>query len=157
MYVSAYFLELLDGSERWLEAEFPEALGGLYERNAGLFRELYADLRRFYRGSSLSLEEALDDLWTQLLERQIKATPNITMATTSVSDDFLECGVKQAELMKLFGEAPRDLKAPLVRTFITARAFTQALTSAGEVVRKVSQVTLVQWSSLVLQVYFLWG
>ncbi|XP_041912698.1 glypican-1 [Alosa sapidissima] len=137
-----YFLELLDGSERWLESEFPEAVGGLYERNAGLFRDLYGDLRRFYRGTPLSLDEALDDLWTRLLERRIKATPNITMATDGLTDDFLECGVKQAEALQLYGEAPRQMKTALVPTLITARAFTQALTSAGEVVRKVSQVPL---------------
>ncbi|KAL2089320.1 hypothetical protein ACEWY4_014008 [Coilia grayii] len=140
-----YFLELLDGSERWMEAEFVSAVGGAYERNAGVLREFYTELRRFYRGSPLSLEEVLERLWSSLLERQLKATANVTVATTTPttsSDDFLDCSLKEAELMQLQGHAPHNLHAPLLRTLLSARAFAQALTTAGEVVRKVSQVPL---------------
>ncbi|XP_063056840.1 glypican-1 [Engraulis encrasicolus] len=138
-----YFLELLDGSERWLESEF-SSLGALYERNAGVFREFYAELRRFYRGSPVSLTEALERLWNALTERQLKAAPpgdneNITAAT---SEDFLDCSLKEAEISQLLGPSPHSLQTPLVRTLLSARAFAQGLTTAGEVIRKVSQVPL---------------
>lgn len=132
-----YFLELLDRSERWLEENFVKALGSLYTPNAGVFRDLYADLRRYYRGTPLNLEEALDEFWMRLLERLLKVSdPSL------VSDDFLDCASKQTEALRPFGEAPRELKARLVRVLVAARAFVQGLNIAGEVVRKVSQVPL---------------
>ncbi|XP_028824964.1 glypican-1 [Denticeps clupeoides] len=137
--VDTYFLELLDGSERWLEESFQTALGGLYGPNAGVFRDLYADLRRYYRGASLNLEEALDEFWARLLERLLKAS---APATAPFTDDFLECAAKQTETLQPFGQAPGELKTKVARTFIAARAFVQGLTVAGEVVRKVSQVPL---------------
>lgn len=131
----AYFLELLDKSESWLEESFAKALGPLYAPNAGVFRDLYADLRRYYRGMSLNLEEALDEFWMRLLERLLKASdPSL------VSDDFLECASKQTETLRPFGDAPRELRVRLVRVLVAARAFVQGLNVAGEVVRKVSQV-----------------
>lgn len=135
-----YFLELLNGSERWLEEEFVKALGTLYGPNAVVFRDLYSDLRRYYRGAALNLEEALDEFWARLLERMLKASD--PAAASQISDDFLECASKQTETLRLFGEAPRELKARLVRVFVAARAFVQGLNMAGDVVRKVSQVPL---------------
>lgn len=118
-----------------MEESFVKALGSLYTPNAGVFRDLYADLRRYYRGTSLNLEEALDEFWMRLLERLLKASnPSL------VSDDFLECASKQTETLRPFGDAPRELRVRLVRVLIAARAFVQGLNVAGEVVRKVSQV-----------------
>lgn len=112
-----------------------KTLGSLYSPNAGVFRDLYADLRRYYRGTSLNLEEALDEFWMRLLERLLKAhDPSL------VSDDFLECASKQTETLRPFGDAPRELRVRLVRVLVAARAFVQGLNVAGEVVRKVSQV-----------------
>ncbi|XP_026861305.2 glypican-1 [Electrophorus electricus] len=136
-----YFLELLNGSERWLEEAFVKALGTLYGPNAGILRELYAELRRYYRGAALNLDEALDEFWTRLLERLLKASEP-AVAASLVSDEFLECASKQTETLRPFGDAPRDLKSRLARVFVAARAFVQGLNVAGEVVRKVSQVPL---------------
>ncbi|KAI2650465.1 Glypican-1 [Labeo rohita] len=136
-----YFLELLNGSERWLEEAFVAALGDLYRPNAGVFRELYGELRRYYSGASLNLEEVLDEFWMRLLERLLKASDPETASL--LSDDFLECASKQTETLRPFGDAPRELKTKLVRAFIAARAFIQGLNVAGEIVRKVSQVGAV--------------
>ncbi|KAI4872919.1 hypothetical protein NFI96_005301 [Prochilodus magdalenae] len=135
-----YFLELLNSSERWLEEAFVKALGTLYGPSAGVFRDLYSDLRRYYRGAALNLEEVLDEFWTRLLERLLKTSD--PAAASLISDDFLECASKQTEALRPFGEAPRELKGRLVRVFIAARAFVQGLNVAGDVVRKVSQVPL---------------
>lgn len=116
------------------------ALGDLYRPNAGMFRDLYADLRRYYSGASLNLEEILDEFWMRLLERLLKASDPETASL--LSDDFLECASKQTETLRPFGDAPRELKIKLVRAFIAARAFVQGLNVAGDIVRKVSQV---QW------------
>ncbi len=116
------------------------ALGDLYRPNAGVFRDLYADLSRYYSGASLNLEEILDEFWMRLLERLLKVSDPETASL--LSDDFLECASKQTETLRPFGDAPRELKIKLVGAFIAARAFVQGLNVAGEIVRKVSQV---QW------------
>ncbi|KAA0712120.1 Glypican-1 Secreted glypican-1 [Triplophysa tibetana] len=135
-----YFLELLNDSERWLEEAFLAALGDLYRPNAGVFRDLYGDLRRYYSNVPLNLEEVLDEFWMKLLERLLKASDPETASL--LSDDFLECASKQTETLHPFGDAPRELKAKLVRAFVGARAFVRGLNAAGEIVRKVSQVPL---------------
>lgn len=139
--LSAYFLELLNDSERWLEEAFLAALGDLYRPNAGVFRDLYSDLRRYYSNAPLNLEEVLDEFWMRLLERLLKASDPETASL--LSDDFLECASKQTETLHPFGDAPRELKAKLVRAFVGARAFVRGLNAAGEIVRKVSQVLRV--------------
>ncbi|XP_059399797.1 glypican-1-like [Carassius carassius] len=137
---NTYFLELLNGSKRWLEEAFVASLGDLYRPNAGLFHDLYTDLHRYYGGTSLNLEEVLDDFWMKLLERLLKASDPET--TTLLSDDFLECASKQTETLRPFGDAPLELKTKLVQAFISVRAFVQGLTVAGEIVQKASQVPL---------------
>lgn len=58
----------------------------------------------------------------------------------SLSEDYLDCVAKQQETLRPFGDVPRDMKAKLIRAFVTARSFVQGLIVSGEVVRKVSQV-----------------
>ncbi|XP_036377387.1 glypican-1 [Megalops cyprinoides] len=133
-----YFLELLNGSERSLQESFLATYGTLYSQNAHIFRDLYGELRRYYRGSSVNLEEALNEFWTRLLERLFKAyNPQY-----AIGDEYLECVAKQTETLRPFGDVPRDLKLKATRAFIAARSFVQGLTVGGEVVRKVSQVPL---------------
>lgn len=76
---SAYFTELHSRSERSLQ-EALSPLGPLYSQNTRLYGDLYADLRQYYRGSALNLDETLSEFWSRLLERTFK-----TFATTDVS------------------------------------------------------------------------
>lgn len=59
-----------------------------------------------------------------------------------MSEDYLECVAKQQETLRPFGDVPRDMKAKVIRAFVTARSFVQGLIVSGEVVRKVSQVSV---------------
>ncbi|XP_030631389.1 glypican-1b [Chanos chanos] len=133
-----YVLELLNRSETTLQDSFQKTFGLLYLQNARVFQELYTELRRYYRGSNVNLEEALNDFWARLLERLFKASnPEYTFG-----DDYLECVAKQSETLRPFGEMPRDFKAKVTLTFMAARSFVQGLVISGEAVRKVSQVPL---------------
>ncbi|KAF3690637.1 Glypican-1 Secreted glypican-1 Precursor [Channa argus] len=133
-----YFTELHGRSERSLQKVL-SPLGTLYSQNTRLYGDLYADLRQYYRGSALNLDETLSDFWSRLLELTFKSS-----APTDVilSEDYLECVAKQQETLRPFGDIPRDMKAKVTRAFVTARSFVQALIISGEVVRKVSQVPL---------------
>ncbi|KAG7513369.1 glypican-1-like [Solea senegalensis] len=133
-----YFTELHSNSERSLQ-EVLSPLGPLYSQNTRLFLDLYTDLRQYYRGSTINLDETLSEFWSRLLERSFKssAPPEV-----SLSEDYLECVAKQQETLRPFGDIPRDMKVKVIRAFVTARSFVQGLIVSGEVVRKVSQVNL---------------
>lgn len=55
-------------------------------------------------------------------------------------EDYLECVSKQIDILRPFGEIPRQVKNMVTHTFVAARSFVQGLVVSGEVVRKVSQV-----------------
>uniref|UniRef100_A0A3Q2Z832 Glypican-1 n=1 Tax=Hippocampus comes TaxID=109280 RepID=A0A3Q2Z832_HIPCM len=135
-----YFLELLNSSAATLEETFMSTWRSFYSQNSLVFNELYTDLRHYYRGSSLNLEEALNEFWARLLERLFFHANK----QYSIGDDYLECVSKQLETLHPFGEVPRDLKMKVTRTFVAARSFVQGLVVSGEVVRRVSQVPLSQ-------------
>lgn len=67
----AYFTELHSHSERSLQDAL-SPLGPLYSQNSRLFGGLYTDLRQYYRGSALNLDETLSEFWSHLLERTFK-------------------------------------------------------------------------------------
>lgn len=88
-----YFTELHARSERSLQ-EVLSPLGPLYSQNSRLYGDLYTDLRQYYRGSALNLDETLSEFWSRLLERTFKAS-----ASTDVSKDkvcfFRRCKIKK--------------------------------------------------------------
>ncbi|KAM4629538.1 glypican-1 isoform 2-T2 [Polymixia lowei] len=135
-----YFTDLHSRSEHSLQ-EALSPLGPLYTQNIRLYGDLYGDLRRYYRGSALNLDETLSEFWSRLLERAFKSS---APAEASLSEDYLECVAKQQETLRPFGDVPRDLKVKMTRAFVMARSFVQGFTVGGEVVRKVSQVPLSQ-------------
>ncbi|KAG8508268.1 Glypican-1, partial [Galemys pyrenaicus] len=135
---AGHFQHLLNGSERALQEAFPAAFGELYAQSARALRDLYADLRLYYRGANLHLEETLAEFWARLLERLFPPLhPQLLLP-----DDYLDCLGKQAEALRPFGEAPRELRLRATRALVAARAFVQGLGVAGDVVRKVAQVPL---------------
>ncbi|XP_026062926.1 glypican-1b [Carassius auratus] len=133
-----YFLELLNRSEASLQTSFQTGFGPFFSQIKKVFQDLYSDLRRYYRGSSVNLEEELNEFWARLLERLFKAlNPQYI-----IGEEYLECVAKQSETLKPFGDTPRELKTKITRTVIAARTFAQGLVISGEAVRKVSQVSL---------------
>ena len=119
-----------------LQEAFPGAFGELYTQNAKAFRDLYAELRLYYGGANLHLQETLAEFWARLLERLFRQLhPQLLLP-----DDYLDCLGKQAEPLRPFGEAPRELRLRATRAFVAARTFVQGLGVAGDVVRKVAKV-----------------
>lgn len=135
-----YFLELLNRSAISLQETFISTWGPLYTQNAQVFSDLYTDLRHYYRGSNINLEEVLNEFWAKLLEKLFYQANKQYF----IGEDYLECVSKQIETLRPFGETPHLLKISVTRTFVGARSFVQGLIISGEVVRKVSQVPLSQ-------------
>ncbi|XP_026146886.1 glypican-1-like [Carassius auratus] len=134
----AYFLELFNRSEASLQTSIQTGFGPLFSQNAKVFQDLYSDLRGYYRGSNVNLEEVLNEFWARLLERLFKAL-NVQYI---IGEEYLECVAKQSETLKPFGDTPRELKTKITRTVIAARTFAQSLGVSGEAVRRVSQVNM---------------
>lgn len=133
-----YFLELLNRSAIGLHETFTQTWGLLYLQTSQVFSDLYTDLRHYYRGSNVNLEEVLNEFWARLLEKLFYQANK----QYSIGEDYLECVSKQIETLRPFGDTPRAMKLMVTRTFVAARSFVQGLKVSGDVVRKVSQVKL---------------
>lgn len=68
-FFSGYILELLNRSAISLQETFTQTWGSLYSQNSQVFSDLYTDLRHYYRGSNVNLEEVLNEFWARLLEK----------------------------------------------------------------------------------------
>uniref|UniRef100_A0A3P8WBY7 Glypican-1 n=1 Tax=Cynoglossus semilaevis TaxID=244447 RepID=A0A3P8WBY7_CYNSE len=133
----SYFMELPELS---LQETFPTVWGLLYHQTSHIFSDLYIDLRQYYRGANVNLEEVLNDFWARLLEKLF----HLTNQQYVIGEDYLECVSKKIETLRPFGDTPHAMKMLVTRTFVAARSFVQGLLVSGEVVRKLSQVQLNQ-------------
>nr|XP_054587805.1 glypican-6 isoform X2 [Nothobranchius furzeri] len=133
-----FFLELLDNSEKSLNSMFTKTYGKLYMQNSEMFQDLFTELKRYYTGGNVNLEEMLNDFWLRLLERMFQ----LLNSQYHFTDDYLECITKYADQLKPFGDVPRKLKAQVTRAFIAARTFVQGLMVGREVANRVAKVNV---------------
>lgn len=132
-----FFLELLDNSEKSLNRMFTKTYGKLYMQNSEVFQDLFTELKRYYTGGNVNLEEMLNDFWSKLLERMFQ----LLNSQYHFTDDYLECVTKYGDQLKPFGDVPRKLKAQVTRAFIAARTFVQGLMVGREVANRVAKVS----------------
>ncbi len=133
---SEFFLELLENTERSLNEMFVRTYGKPYMQNSEVFENLFAELKRYYTGGNVNLEEMLNDFWSRLLERMF----TLLNSQYVITEDYLECISKYTDQLKPFGDVPRKLKAQVTRAFIAARTFVQGLSVGREVAQRVSKV-----------------
>lgn len=132
-----FFLELLENTERSLNEMFVKTYGKPYMQNSEVFENLFAELKRYYTGGNVNLEEMLNDFWSRLLERMF----TLLNSQYVITEDYLECISKYTDELKPFGDVPRKLKAQVTRAFIAARTFVQGLSVGREVAQRVSKVS----------------
>ncbi|XP_057688529.1 glypican-6a isoform X2 [Corythoichthys intestinalis] len=133
-----FFLELLDNSERSLNSMFSRTFGKLYMKNSEVFQDLFTELKRYYTGGNVNLEEMLNDFWSRLLEQMFQ----LLNSQYHFTDDYLECISKYSDQLKPFGDVPRKLKAQVTRALIAARTFVQGLMVGREVANRVAKVNV---------------
>ncbi|TRZ07261.1 hypothetical protein HGM15179_019846 [Zosterops borbonicus] len=134
-----FFKELLENAEKSLNDMFVRTYGRLYMQNSELFKDLFVELKRYYVGGNVNLEEMLNEFWARLLERMFR----LVNPQYHFTDEYLECVSKYTEQLKPFGDVPRKLKLQVTRAFVAARTFAQGLAVARDVVSKVSAVSSV--------------
>ncbi|TKC45793.1 hypothetical protein EI555_012235 [Monodon monoceros] len=115
---------------------FVRTYGMLYMQNSEVFQDLFTELKRYYTGGNVNLEEMLNDFWARLLERMFQ----LINPQYHFSEDYLECVSKYTDQLKPFGDVPRKLKIQVTRAFIAARTFVQGLTVGREVANRVSKL-----------------
>ncbi|TNN67065.1 Glypican-6 [Liparis tanakae] len=116
---------------------FVRTYGKPYMQNSEVFENLFAELKRYYTGGNVNLEEMLNDFWSRLLERMF----TLLNSQYVITEDYLECISKYTDQLKPFGDVPRKLKAQVTRAFIAARTFVQGLSVGREVAQRVSKVS----------------
>uniref|UniRef100_A0AAV2LQ54 Uncharacterized protein n=1 Tax=Knipowitschia caucasica TaxID=637954 RepID=A0AAV2LQ54_KNICA len=131
-----FFLELLDTSAKSLNGMFKQTYGKLYIQNSDIFQDLFTELKRYYTGGNVNLEEMLNDFWSKLLERMFQ----LLNSQYHFTDDYLECVNKYTDELKPFGDVPRRLKAMVTKAFIAARTFVQGLMVGREVANRVAKL-----------------
>uniref|UniRef100_A0A8C6LM23 Glypican 6 n=1 Tax=Nothobranchius furzeri TaxID=105023 RepID=A0A8C6LM23_NOTFU len=131
-----FFLDLLENTERSLNEMFVRTYGKPYMQNAEVFENLFSELKRYYTGGNVNLEEMLNDFWSRLLERMF----TLLNSQYVITEDYLECISKYIDQLKPFGDVPRKLKAQITRAFIAARTFVQGLSVGREVAQRVSKL-----------------
>lgn len=131
-----FFKELLKNAEVSLNDMFVRTYGRLYMQNSELFKDFFVELRKYYIGGNVNLEEMLNDFWARLLERMFP----LLNPQFHFTDEYLECVSKYIDQLKPFGDVPRKLKLQVTRAFVAARTFAQGLATARDVINKVSMV-----------------
>ncbi|XDV14486.1 hypothetical protein PO909_014728 [Leuciscus waleckii] len=128
---------------------FVRTYGKLYTHNSEMFEDLFSELKRYYTGGNVNLEEVLNDFWSRLLERMFQ----LLNSQYTFTDDYLECISKYTDQLKPFGDVPRKLKAQVTKAFIAARSFVQGLMVGREVANRVAKkpcmifdVTAAHWT-----------
>ncbi|TNN67251.1 Glypican-6 [Liparis tanakae] len=126
---------LLENSEKSLNGIFKKTYGKLYMKNSEVFQDLFTELKRYYTGGNVNLEEMLNDFWSRLLERMFQ----LLNSQYHFTEDYLECVSKYTDQLKPFGDVPRKLKIQVTKAFIAARTFVQGLMVGREVANRVAK------------------
>ncbi|XP_046693790.1 glypican-6a isoform X2 [Silurus meridionalis] len=133
-----FFLELLDNSEKSLNHMFVRTYGNLFIQNSEIFEDLFSELRRYYTGGNVNLEEMLGDFWAKLLEKMLQ----LLNSQFSFTDEYFECVSKYTDQLKPFGDTPHKLKVQITRALAAARTFVQGLMVGREVANRVAKVNV---------------
>ncbi|XP_058875281.1 glypican-6-like isoform X1 [Acipenser ruthenus] len=132
-----FFRELIDVAEKSMNQMFTKTYGRLYTQNSRVFQELYTELRSYYTGGSVSLDDVLSEFWARLLERMF----TLVNPQYQFSEEYLECVSKHSEQLRPFGDVPRRLRLQVSRAFIAARALVQGLATGRDLVGRAAKLT----------------
>lgn len=127
---------------------FVRTYGDLYTQNADVFQRLFSELKLYYTGGHVNLEEMINDFWIRLMERMFQ----LLNSQYDINDDYMECVSKHMEDLKPFGDVPKKVKAQVSRAMLVARTFVQGLGFGKQVTTNASKVRL--FSSLLVRTVF---
>ena len=116
---------------------FVKTYGLLYQQNSAVFTDLFTDLRRYYKGSDISLLDALDNLFSTLMQKMFQ----LMNSQYTFDQEYLDCVTERMDDLQPFGDVPQKLSMQVKRAFIAARTFVQGLSIGRDVILAVSKVS----------------
>lgn len=116
---------------------FIRTYGLLYEQNSYVFTNLFDDLRNYYKGKNMDLEETFDKFFTTLLQKLFE----LVHINYSLDDSYIACLSEYMEILQPFGDIPRRLSVQVRRSFVATRAFTLGLTTGRDVAQELTLVS----------------
>jgi len=117
---------------------FIKTYGQLYQDNAQLFADLFADFQSYIDGHHVDLTDVLDRFFVELM-RRIFALVN-EVHPSALGDSYVSCMTTSIDRLKPFGDVPVKLATQLKRAFIAARALLRGLAVGRDVVSSLGKV-----------------
>lgn len=133
-----FFKQLLTESKAEFHAMFKRTYGTIYEQNAYVFSDLFAELERYYANGKVDLGEAMDSFFNVLYQKMF----TVLNSQYTFNTKYLGCVSEHMKELKPFGDVPDKLSVQIKRSFVATRTFAQALNSAAEVAKNMLNVRL---------------
>ncbi|XP_035740680.1 glypican-6-like isoform X1 [Vespa mandarinia] len=127
----SFFKELLATSKRGFHEMFKKTYGILYEQNAYVFTDLFKELENYYAKGTVNLDDTMDNFFNTLYQKMF----TVLNSQYKFDDKYLECVGDHMKEMRPFGDVPQKLSVQIKRSFVSTRAFSQALTVAADVLK----------------------
>lgn len=144
--------ELVERSRLGLHDMFIRTYGRVYQQNADLFADLFADFRSYLiDGIRLDVTDSLDQFFVDLMRRMFillnvdddvigPSSPTTTSGfnnATQLSDEFVACMTGHIDRLAPFGDVPDKLATQVGRAFVSTRAFIVGLSTGRDVINTV--------------------
>nr|CAB3250510.1 glypican-6-like [Phallusia mammillata] len=135
--VDDFFQKLVDNAKNSLDGLFFRTYGSLYVDNSAIFMNLFDNLKSYYHGETMLMEEIFDNFFTSLLQKVFK----LMNSNYIIDDEYMQCiGDKSnTDGLQPFKGMPRQLSMRVHRAFITARSFIRGLEVGKELAFKVAK------------------
>lgn len=103
--------------------------------------DLFQDLKSYYKGKGVNLQDALDGFFTKLLQKMFE----LLNQKYQFSEKYLHCVTEHMDDLQPFGGIPKKLSVPVKRSFVAARTFVQGLAVGRDVILAVAKVRQTAW------------
>ncbi|XP_055377169.1 glypican-6 [Condylostylus longicornis] len=134
MKFNSEFATLLATSKKEFHTMFKRTYGVIYEQNAYVFADLFAELEKYYTRGRVNLSEAIDTFFNTLYQKMF----TVLNAQYQFNDKYLGCVSEHMRELKPFGDVPDKLSVQIKRSFVATRTYAQAVITASEIVKKVA-------------------
>ncbi|RWS31373.1 glypican-6-like protein [Leptotrombidium deliense] len=133
-----FFKELLKTSKRDFHQMFIQTYGLLYEQNALLFTDMFAELEHYYNHGGIDLSASLNRFFHRLYRKMFQ----VLNTQYSFDEKYLQCVGEHMDAMKPFGDVPKKLTIEVKRSFVATRTFVQSLFQGKEIIKNVMELSL---------------
>uniref|UniRef100_H2Y9J5 Uncharacterized protein n=1 Tax=Ciona savignyi TaxID=51511 RepID=H2Y9J5_CIOSA len=136
-----FFKDLIDSSATQLDQLFVDTYGHLYSDNSRIFTELFHNLKDYYRGGPVMVDDIFDEFFTGLMQKVFE----LLNRSYILDDDYMGCIADNMYRIKPFKDIPQrfhnSIHHQVQRAFIAARTFVHGFHTGMELTRKLAQIS----------------